>query len=239
MGLQSVDAYVAEVESTIERFAKVYEDIEGKKKHLVSVTGFEPPHWSKEAPPHLKEPVIGMILQLFALARGDPHKVSVSIIEKKPFVKLAYLGVTEDGIEGQTHALEAYIEAVDDACKEKLPEILKEVKELAEKVDSLGDDSKDELEALPTVNQITTAGKLTKLMSQVPQVPPFMKQSLADLEGELREIMDLQKELGSKEAVTKLAADGKRCSDASKFKPKECYQFVYGGSPPSKEHQTS
>jgi hypothetical protein len=55
-----------------------------------------------------------------------------------------------------------------------------------------------------------------------------MKLALKEVQDEINQIREVQKELEKEHEMDELASDGKKCHDAKKFKPNECYLFIFG-----------
>ena len=85
-GVYSIDRFADQVEEVIERMARLTDDIERKRLHLDQVTKFD---WYKSYGTKVRQPVYGILLQLYAAADGDMSKVKVEFKEKKPFIKIS------------------------------------------------------------------------------------------------------------------------------------------------------
>jgi predicted choloylglycine hydrolase len=76
---------------------------------------------------------MGMLLQFVSVANGDPSKVKVDVIEKKPFIKISLHGLTIDNAEKQIEAFIGYLEEIFDCFEEKMPKILEKMNSLVER----------------------------------------------------------------------------------------------------------
>ena len=120
----------------VERFAKLTDDIEAKRHKFEQTTGFDAVR--KTQPPvniTLRQPLIGMLLEIFSAANGDMSKAKVQFKEKKPLIRIALNGgVTVEGVDKQIEALDAYLDELCDCLEEKLPRLLDEMTLLLDRV---------------------------------------------------------------------------------------------------------
>ena len=61
----------------------------------------------------------------------------------------------------------------------------------------------------------------------MPKIPAFIKQTLKDLEDQVKDVKELKNILSD---PNKIAEAGKKCADAKKFKPVDCYYHIYGNA---------
>ena len=59
----------------------------------------------------------------------------------------------------------------------------------------------------------------------MPKIPSFIKQTLKELEDQVKDVKELKNILSD---PNKIAESGKKCADAKKFKPVDCYEHIYG-----------
>lgn len=87
------------------------------------------------------------------------------------------------------------------------------------------DNAKPEFEALSGYGKVKAIANGAKLVSDSPKIPNFIKKTLSDLQNEIKEIQELSEILKNPQPI---ADNGKKCGDAKKFRPIECYEFIYG-----------
>ena len=220
VGVYSVDKFVDQFEEVIDRFDAVTDLLAKKKKGLDDVTGF----WRIRGV-RLKHSVLGIILQCFALANGDIDKVKIELRERKPLIKISLHGVTSSDLDSYLGAFDDYLDAIEDAIETKIPRILEETVELAEKAVYLKDNAASEFDALDGFSKGVAIAKTAKLVSEVPKIPAFIKQTIEDLQNSLKEIKELSMDLNN---PGNLAISGKKCADHKKVGVVECYEFIYG-----------
>ena len=117
-----MDIFVGQMEEVIERFAKLQEDIERKRAHLETVTGFE--MYKKSHEIKLRHPVIGILIDVYTAADGDKSKVKVECKERKPYLQIRMSGITSVELTKNVEALDDYFEEVGDAFEVKVPRLV-------------------------------------------------------------------------------------------------------------------
>jgi hypothetical protein len=85
---------------------------------------------------------------MFAVANGDITKIQIDAPVYHPYLKISLHGLDARDIGKYIDAFEAYMEMLADAITEKIPKILKEASELAEKAASVKDNAVGEIQAL-------------------------------------------------------------------------------------------
>lgn len=178
VGVHSVDSFNDQVEVVINKFAALTDGIEYKRKRLDDLTGF---WWYRQADRSIRNSVMGIILQFLAVANGDLTKIKIDIIEHKPFVKIALNGLTLDRAMDYIEYFQEYVEEIFECLTEKMPVLLKEMVELADKAVALKDNAQGEFEALDPFKKVGAIAKTVKLISEIPKIPAFMKQCIAEI----------------------------------------------------------
>ena len=117
-----MDTFVGQMEEVIERFAKLQEDIERKRVHLETVTGFE--MYKKSHEIKLRHPVLGILIDVYTAADGDKSKVKVECKERKPYLQIRMSGITSVELTKNVEALDDYFEEVGDAFEVKVPRLV-------------------------------------------------------------------------------------------------------------------
>ena len=80
-------------------------------------------------------------------------------------------GITSVELTKNVEALDDYFEEVGDAFEVKVPRLVQEATELAEKAGSLKDNASKEFEALAGFKMMESISKTTKLVGEVPKIP--------------------------------------------------------------------
>ena len=119
MGVHSVDRFCDQVEEVVNRFADLTDTLNGSQKRLDDLTGF----W-RYSGTKVKQSVLGMLLQMFAVANGDVSKVKWDIKDDAPFIKFKLHGLSSKDLEEYIEAFEKFMIDVMDAITEKIPRIL-------------------------------------------------------------------------------------------------------------------
>lgn len=215
-----MDRFVDQFEEVIDRFDAITEILAKRKKGLDDVTGF----WRIRGA-RLKHSVLGILLQCFALANGDMNKVKIQIKDKNPIMKISLNGVSSTDLDSYLSAFDDYLDSIENAVEHKIPRILEETEELAQKAVSLKDNAASEFESLDGFAKVTAMAKTAKLMSEVPKIPAFIKQTIKELNDSIKEIRELSTELNNPQAI---ADNGKKCADNKKHGVVDCYEFIYG-----------
>jgi len=185
IGVYSVDRFNDKLEDVIERFGKLTDDIERKRKRLDDLSGFSWGGKVRYGDGGIKKSVIGILLQFFAVGQGDLSKVKVSVIERKPFIKLSLNGLTVQQADKQIEAFEDYIDEINDCFEEKMPRIVQEMGELADRAVNLQAEAASEFDAMNEFSKMSSIAKCVKFVSDVLKIPAYMKQALKEVEGEL------------------------------------------------------
>ena len=94
VGVPAFDKFNDSIERIIEDFAKIEDSVKRRRKALDSLTGFVGIIDHAVENGGLKKSTMGMLLQFTSVANGDPSKVKVDVIERKPFIKISLHGLT-------------------------------------------------------------------------------------------------------------------------------------------------
>jgi hypothetical protein len=153
-------------------------------------------------------------------------KITIEIVETKPFIKLALNGLTLEKALSYIQTFEAYVEAAFMAMTEKMPALVLSMTELVDKAQAVVDSAQDEFEALDPFQKVKSVANAAKLVSGLPKVPAFMKQAIADIKTEFDQLKELANEIKTNQP--KLVDQGKLCVTKKKFAtPSECYYCIY------------
>lgn len=131
-------------------------------------------------------------MQFFSVAQGDLSKVKVNMIEKKPFLKISLHGLTVKEAVHQVDAFEKYIEEIQECFEEKMPRLVEEMKELAERAINLQAEAASEFDSMNEFSKMQSIAKCVKFISDVPKIPAFMKVCIKEVEKEIDEVKALQ-----------------------------------------------
>ena len=167
--MNSVDAFIEQSDVVIKDISDLTDALDDSKKKLNDLTGF----W-KVRDPKLKHIVIGMLLQILAVANGDISKLKVEIIDKEPFIKISLHGLSSKDCLEYIKAYEDFIERVWHAVANQIPRSLKAASELADKASFIKDNAKYEIEALDTVKKISAAAKTARIVVDAPKISAFI-----------------------------------------------------------------
>jgi hypothetical protein len=102
---------------------------------------------------------------MLSVAAGDLNKVKWEIKPtKSPYIKFKLHGFTDKTLDNYIDAFEDYIDALEDAVEKKIPKILEEAMELADKAENVKDNAVSEFDALDPFEKIKAMGKSVKVV---------------------------------------------------------------------------
>lgn len=133
VGVLAFDKFNDSIERVIEDFATIEDSVKRRRKAFDSLTGFTGIIDHAVENGGLKKSTMGMLLQFTSVANGDPSKVKVDVIERKPFIKISLHGLTIDNADKQIEAFEAYVDEIFDCFEVKMPKILELMNSLVER----------------------------------------------------------------------------------------------------------
>lgn len=133
VGVYSLDRFNDKVEDVIERFGRIQDDVERKRRRLDDVSGFTWSGKGRFGDGGLKKSIYGILLQFAAVAQGDVTKIKFDVIERKPFLKISLHGLTLAEADKQIEAIMDYFDEIAECFTEKMPKIVEEMGNLAER----------------------------------------------------------------------------------------------------------
>lgn len=133
VGVYSLDRFNDKVEDVIERFGRLQDDVERKRRRLDDLSGFSWTSKSYYGDGGLKKSIYGILLQFAAVSQGDISKIKFDVIERKPFLKISLHGLTLANADKQIEAIEEYFDEIAECFTEKMPKIVEEMGTLAER----------------------------------------------------------------------------------------------------------
>lgn len=183
VGVASLDAFIAKVTDIVNRFADLTDDIEKKQNHMYNLYDFV--YVNRKADRTLRIAFLSVNILFISTANGDMSKVKIDVIDKEPYFKIAVNNLGLDKADDYIKAFEDCVTTTVHAVTDKMPKLLEEMTKLESELEGVQENAKSEFEGLDGIQKakaLMNAGKVTK---DLPKIPAFMKQTIANMQKEL------------------------------------------------------